>query len=205
MRTKGIVLLAMAAGIGLIVGCKQSAVNKGAFKSALNDYYKGQQACLWTSPLKLPAQADTANDEQTMGYDALVDAGLLTRSSAEKKRFLVGSKQVNNYDLSEQGRSTWTADQTQPGYGNFCFGHLEVISVDTWSPSDPNAALYTVKYRYIITSLPAWANTAEMKTAYPRIVQLSSAAQTGSATLLRSNNGWQVYSAQPTPSIQNGQ
>jgi hypothetical protein len=180
-------------------------VDKSGFKSALNTYYKGQQDCLWASPQKFPAQADTSNDEQTKGYDALVDAGLLTRASAEKKRFLVGSKQVNNYDISAKGRSTWTPDQTQPGYGNFCLGHPEVVSVDSYIPADPNASQYTVNYRYGITSVPDWANTTEMKTAYPRILRQSSGASTGTATLTKSNDGWQVSNVQPTPATEGGQ
>ena len=35
---------------------------------------------------------------------------------------IIASKQVNNYDLSDAGRSTWTPDPAQPGYGNFCYG-----------------------------------------------------------------------------------
>ena len=205
MRAKGILILAMAAFVGLGVGCKKNTVDKDAFKSALNDYYKNQQDCLWESPQKLPAQADTSNDDQTRGYDALVDAGLLVRSSAEKKRFLVGSKQVNNYDISDKGRSTWTADQTQPGYGNFCFGHVQVVSIDSYSPAEPDAAQYTVNYRYGITSLPDWANSTEMKTAYPKIVRETSGAVAATATLLRSSNSWQVYSVQPVPGTQSGQ
>jgi hypothetical protein len=103
MRAKGVLVLILAGFIGLVTGCKKNTVDKEAFKSALNDYYKGQQDCLWASAQKFPAQADTSNDEQTKGYDALVDAGLLTRTSAEKKRFLVGSKQVNDYDISDKG------------------------------------------------------------------------------------------------------
>jgi hypothetical protein len=205
MRATGIVLLAMAALIGFSVGCKQNSVDKGAFKSALNDYYKGQQDCLWSSPIKFPVQADTSNDEQTKGYDALVDAGLLTRTSAEKKRFLVGSKQVNDYDISDKGRSSWTPEQAQPGYGNFCFGHPQVISVDSYSPPDPDATQYTVNYRYGLTSLPDWANTTEMKTAYPKIVREGSGAETGTATLAKTSSGWQVSNVQPVPTTQSGQ
>lgn len=205
MRAKAIVILAIAASIGLAVGCKQKTVDKSAFKSALNDYYKVQQDCLWASPQKFPTQADTSNDQQTRGYDALVDAGLLFRSYAEKQRFLVGSKQVNNYDLSAKGRSVWTPDQTQPGYGNFCLGHAEVISVDSYSPADPDAPQYTVNYRYGLTNLPEWANTTEMKTAYPTIVQQSSGAESGTATLVRGSNGWQVSNVQPAPPTQTGQ
>jgi hypothetical protein len=205
MRAKMIVVLALVAGIGLAAGCRQKAVDKSAFKSALNDYYKKQQACLWVSAHKLPAQADTSKDEQTKGYDALVDVGLLVRSSAEKKRFLVGSKQVNNYDLSDKGRSAWTPEPAQPGYGNFCLGHAEVTSVDSYAPADPDAPQYTVNYRYGLTNLPDWANTAEMKTTYPTIAMQSSGAESGSATLLRISNGWQVSDVQPAPLAQTGQ
>jgi len=197
-------VFAMATVIGLGVGCKNNTVDKSAFKSAINSYYKGQQDCLWTSPKKFPAQADTNNDEQTKGYDALVDAGLLKRTSAEKKRFLVGSKQVNDYDLSDKGRSTWTADQTQPGYGNFCFGHDEVISVDGYSPDDPDAVQYTVNYHYGISGLPDWANTTEMKTAYPRVARDSSGALMGSATLIKGSNGWTASDVNPSSGTQAG-
>jgi hypothetical protein len=205
MRATAMVGLAMAALMGLSVGCKQNTVDKSAFKSALNDYYKGQQDCLWSSPVKFPVQADTSNDEQTKGYDALVDAGLLTRTSAEKKRFLVGSKQVNDYDISDKGRSNYTQDQTQPGYGNFCFGHAEVISVDSYAPADPDAPQYTVNYRYGLSSVPDWAKTTEMKTAYPKIVRESSGAETGTATLAKTSNGWQVSNVQPVAATQSGQ
>jgi len=204
MRTTRTMALAMAVLISLSVGCKKDAVDKDAFKSALNAYYKGQQDCLWASPQKFPAQADTSNDEQTRGYDALVDAGLLTRTSVEKKRFLVGSKQVNDYDLSEKGRSTWTADQTQPGYGNFCFGHDQVISVDGYSPADPEATQYTVNYRYGVAGMPDWATTTEMKTAYPKIVRDSSGALMGSATLVRGSDGWTVSDVTPSSGTQAG-
>src|SRR5580692_1782173 len=163
MRAKGLLILAMASFVGLGVGCKKNTVDKEAFRSALNDYYKAQQDCLWNSSQKFPAQADTSNDEQTRGYDALVDAGLLARSSAEKSRFLIGSKQVNDYDLSDRGRSAWTAVQAQPGYGNFCLGHDSVVSIDGYAPAKPEATQYTVNYRYGITNLPEWSNTAEMK------------------------------------------
>ena len=204
MRATRMMVFAIASAIGLSAGCKNNAVDKSAFKSALNDYYKGQVDCLWASPKKLPAQADTSNDEQTQGYDALVDAGLLTRTSAEKKRFLVGSKQVNDYDLSDKGRSTWTADQTQPGYGNFCFGHDQVVSVDGYSPADPEAVQYTVNYHYGIANLPDWATTTEMKTAFPKIMRDSSGELMGSATLIRGSNGWTASDVTPSSGTQAG-
>ena len=37
--------------------------------------------------------------------DALVDQGMLVRTTAEKKVLIIASKQVNNYDLSDKGRA----------------------------------------------------------------------------------------------------
>ena len=122
MGATRILLLVMAWVFFLSIGCKKNAVDTMAFKSALNAYYAQQQDCLFSAPVKFPVQADTSKDEETRTYDALTDAGLLTRKPEEKKRFLVGSKQVNDYDLSDQGRKSWTPDPSQPGYGNFCYG-----------------------------------------------------------------------------------
>src|ERR1700679_3293228 len=161
MQAKYILGLAACGAMLIAAGCrKTNMVDKSAFKSAINDYYQARQACVWSSPIKFPAQADTSNDDQTKGFDALTDAGLLVRKSAEKKRFLIGSKQVNDYDLSDKGRTTWMADQTQPGYGNFCLGHREVTTVDSFTPADnPDATQFTVNYHYDVASVPDWANS----------------------------------------------
>ncbi len=203
MLTRRSVVFIMTGILALGAGCKKNVVDQSAFKSALNNYYSSRQVCLWTAPMKLPAQADTSNDEQTKGFDALTDAGLLTRSSAEKKRFLVGSKQVNNYDLSDKGRSDWTADQTQPGYGNFCYGHPEVTSIDGYTPADDNATQYNVIYHYGSGHLPEWANSTEMKTAFPKLASESSGQQSATAALTKSNDGWLVRRVQPASPADN--
>ena len=192
----------LSLGLIFALGCKSNTVDKGAFKSAIDNYLSSQQDCLWPAPIKFPVQADTNNDEQTKSYDALVDAGLLTRGSAEKKRFLIGSKQVNDYDLSDKGRSTWTPDQTQPGYGNFCFGHPSVTAIDSYTPADPDAVQYTVNYHYGLTSLPDWASSTEMKTAYPKLASEISGLRAATAQLAKSNNGWLVSNVQPVPASQ---
>jgi len=199
MRTRCLVL-AVSGAILATAGCKTNSVDQSAFKSAINDYYRGKPVCLWSGPVKFPAQADTSNDEQTKGFDALTDAGMLMRTSAEKKRFLIGSKQVNNYDLSDKGRSAWTADATQPGYGDFCFGQRMVTSVDGFTPSDTNAAQYAVNYHHTVTNVPDWANSAEMKTGFPQLATDTSGQQTATATLVKSDKGWQVSNVQPAAS-----
>src|ERR1700749_4977987 len=118
----------------LSAGCNQKADSNTNYEAAINDYYKAHPACLWSQPKKFPVQAATSDDAKTQGYDALTDAGLLTRTTGEKKVMIVASKQVNNYDLSAQGRSSWTPDTTQPGYGNFCYGHRAVDAIDRFTP-----------------------------------------------------------------------
>ena len=88
--------------------CNKTDNSDMNYKAAINDYYKANPACVWAQPKKLPAQAATSDDAKTEGYDALTQAGLLVRTTAEKKVFIIASKQVNNYDLSDAGRSTWT-------------------------------------------------------------------------------------------------
>jgi hypothetical protein len=193
MQAKRSLSLVMSAAAIVAVGCHNNTVDKSAFKSAINNYLGAHQECVWSDPVKFPAQADTSNDMQTRGYDALTDAGMLVRTSAEKKRFLIGSKQVNNYDLSDKGRSTWTADPSQPGYGNFCFGHREVTTVDNFTPPDTSGVTqYTVNYHYDVAGVPSWANTAEMKTAFSKLATDTSGQQTATATLVKSSDGWQV-------------
>jgi hypothetical protein len=190
--------LAACVALAFAIGCHSNTVDKGAFKSTINAYLGARQDCVWPAPIKFPAQADTSKEDQTQGFDALTDAGLLKRTSAEKKRFLVGSKQVNDYDLSDKGRSTWAPDQTQPGYGNFCIGHREVTTVDSFSPADnPDATQFSVVYHYDVASVPGWANTAEMKTAFPNVAVDTSGQQTATATVVKTAEGWQVTAVQP--------
>ena len=42
--------------------------------------------------------------------------GPFNAQAEEKKRFLIGSKQVNDYDVSYKCRTAWTVDASQPGY-----------------------------------------------------------------------------------------
>lgn len=182
------------AAVLVIAGCNGKKADTANFKSAINDYYSAHPECLWTTPVKFPAQADASNDTQTKGFDALTDAGLLTRKAEEKKRFLIGSKQVNDYDVSDKGRSVWTADSSQPGYGNFCFGHREVSSIDSFTTATNanGAQTATVSYHYTIGAVPDWAKSAETQTAFPNVQSALAAQATATATLIQVQDKWQV-------------
>ena len=138
----------LASALLLVAGCKNATDNSANYKSAINAWYSAHPACLWSAPQKFPTQVAASNDDQTAPYAALVDQGLLTRTTAEKK-ILIISKQEVNYDLSDQGRRAWTPDPNQPGYGNFCYGHRAVSSIQSSTPNNGQPGdTTTVTYQY---------------------------------------------------------
>jgi hypothetical protein len=197
MRERIALALVLTGLFAWATGCKKE-IDRAVFKSAINQSYAGRHECIWPEPIKLPAEADPSKDEKTRDYDTLTDAGLLLRESKEKKRLLAGSKQMNQYDLSDKGHSAWTPDPNQPGYGNFCFGHFNVTAVDNATPNDPsNPTQYTVNYRYEVEGIPDWASTPESMRTFRKIAADTS-IQSASATLVKdTNGGWAVVPPQP--------
>ncbi len=196
MRERIALALVVTGLVAWTTGCKKE-VDTAGFKTAINKSYTGRHECVWPAPIKLPAQADPSKDERVRDYEALTDAGLFIRESAEKKRFLAGSKLVNNYDLSDKGHSSWTPDPSQPGYGNFCFGHFNVTAIDKATPNDPaNPTQYTVNYRYEVEGIPDWARTPESMRTFRKIAADTS-IQSATATLVKgTDGGWTVVPPQ---------
>ena len=177
-------------------GCNKKVDNTSNFKSAIDTYYSSRPVCLWDSSKQFPVQANQDDKSKTSDYDALVDQGLLTRMAVEKKKLLVLNQKANNYDLSDKGRSAWTADQSQPGYGNFCYGHRKAASITSASPTTSDVgATSNVVYLYAIDGAPDWAKAAETQTAFPQVKADLDGQQTAQATLTNTSNGWQLTSA----------
>lgn len=184
----------LGASLLFSAGCNKQADNTMNYKSAINNYYQAHPSCLWSQAKKFPVQAATSDDAKTQGYDALTDAGLLTRTTGEKKVLIIASKQVNNYDLSDKGRFAWTPDTTQPGYGNFCYGHRDVTSIDNVTAGTDGSGVKTaqVSYHYKINDAAAWANSAEMKTAFPDLATTLGGPQADNASLKMTGDHWQL-------------
>jgi hypothetical protein len=184
--------LAAIALVALSAACNYGTNTDAAYKSAIDDHFKAFPACLWHDPIKFPVQTSASDDTKTQGYDALVQQGLLTRTAAEKKIVII-SKQINLYDLSDKGRSAWTPDNSQPGYGNFCYGTREVTTIDNSTPGSngQGAKTVTVAYHYKIANVPAWANAAEVKTAYPNVATALNANPSDTATLTQTGDRWE--------------
>ncbi|WP_263382872.1 hypothetical protein [Granulicella arctica] len=177
------------------LGCNKKADNTSNFTSAINTYYNAHPACLWNDEIKFPLQVATSDASKTAPYDALVDQGLLARTTVEKKKLIVLSQQANNYDLSDKGRSAWTADASQPGFGNFCYGHRKVSNIVSSTPTtDQPGATTQISYQFTFSDAPGWASAAETQNAFPQLHTDLAGPQTGQATLANTTNGWQVSS-----------
>ena len=174
-------------------GCKKTADTPPNYTAAINAFYSAHPACLWTEPIKFPVQANTSDTTKTSGYDALVDQGLLTRTSGEKKEMILFSKQVTNYDISDKGRGAWKPDPNQPGFGNFCYGTPTVTSIDgnTLTNAQPGATT-NVHYHVGIRNAPAWATAPETQNAFPGVQTQLSNPIAAVATLTDTSNGWVV-------------
>lgn len=191
-----------ATALLLLAGCKTTTDNSANYKSALNDWYSAHPSCLWSQSQKFPTQVAASNTEETAPFAALVDQGLLTRTTSEKK-IIILSRQEVNYDLSDKGRSAWTADPNQPGYGNFCYGHRSVQSIDSSTPNNAQPGATTVvEYHYTFSGAPDWAKAPETQTAFPNVQADLSGNGTANATLVDTSNGWQVQTPPPSANRQ---
>ncbi len=176
----------------LLGGCKKTSDNTLNYRNAINTYLNQNQSCLWPQPQQFPVQLNTGSDKTT-GFDALYNQGLLNRTTGDKKQLLgLVSKQVTNYDLSDKGRSSWTASQTDPSTGNFCYGHREVSSIDnSTATGDQLGATASIQYHYGFSSPPSWAKDGGVQNAFPNL-QANLAGGQDTATLVDTNNGWRV-------------
>jgi hypothetical protein len=198
MRAPRRAAMLMGAVAVLASGCNKHVDNTIHFTDAINTYYSAHPECLWKESVKFPVQADTKDATKTSPYDALVDQGLLVRTTDQKTVMLVASKQVNNYDISEQGRAAWVADPDQPGFGNFCYGRRKVTSIDNSTPTtDERGATTAVNYHYAVADAPAWATAEETKNAYPELRTKLDGPHTGQAILIETNEGWKVARTGP--------
>jgi hypothetical protein len=191
MKTTQVVAIV---AVALLAGCKAKTDDStGNYSKAIDTYYASKPACLWAEPKKFPVQADTSDTSKTSGYDALVDQGLLQRTTGEKKVFIVASKEVTNYDLSDKGRGAWTADPQQPGFGNFCFGTPSVSTIDSSSATNAQPGATTiVNYHAKLSGVPGWAQAAETQNAFPQVKTALSGPYPASATLTDTDHGWVV-------------
>ena len=197
MRERIVLALVLTGLFAYATGCKKE-VDHGQFITAINKSFEGRHECVFAEPIKLPVQADPSSDDRIRVFEALTDAGLFLHVSEEKKHF--GAKQLNTYDLSDKGHSSWAPEANHPGYGNFCFGHFNATAVDKATPNDSaNPTQYTVHYQYETLGIPEWVRTPESMRAFPKLAADTS-IQSATASLIKGTDGaWAVDSPHSTP------
>jgi hypothetical protein len=170
----------------------------GNLKTAINSYYDQYPECLWQNPIQLPQQHDKDDAVKVQPFDALVDQGLMSRTPVEKTKLLVLKTAANSYDLTDKGRSNWTPDPTQPGYGNFCYAHRRVKDVVSNTPAGTQpGATTTVNYTWTLGDVKDWARAPETQNAFPHIATALNAVNSAQTTLVLTTDGWKVQAAAP--------
>jgi len=169
------------AGIFFVAGC--SSANKPTaenFTNTLNAYYQDHNDCLFPQGHTFPyevAPGETAKVEKQQ-MDSLTDEGLLTRLEDRDMH-------VDRYTLNAAG---------QRFAPRFCYGHREVTGIVSFTPPGPRNGFTetTVTYQSAMHEVPVWANTDEVKAAFPALAKSLGSTPTDQATLATVGAGWQV-------------
>ncbi|MEG9434513.1 hypothetical protein [Terriglobus sp. ADX1] len=195
LGTRSIVTVAALATVA-VVGCNAPKDQTGNLKTAINHYYDQWPECLWKQPIQLPQQHAQDDTDKVRPFDALVDQGLLSRTPVEKTKLLVIKQAANSYDLTDKGRSNWTPDANNPGYGNFCYAHRRVKDILSNTPSGTQpGATTTVSYTYTLGDVKDWARATETQNAFPNLATALAATNQATTTLVLTNDGWKVQAS----------
>jgi hypothetical protein len=172
---------ALALGL-LLAGCNgYKAATPANFTRALNAYYSNHDDCLFSSAVRFPYEASTVStdtDPKKKALDALADAGLL--KSLEDRDI-----HVKRYSLTPYGSRV---------PARFCYGHRVVTSIDSFTPpaAVDGQQVSKVDYHYKMMDVPGWADSDEIRKAFPAFSKSTSGDAQDRATLMLTVNGWRM-------------
>lgn len=164
-----------------VTGChrKRAEASNENFKRAINAYfYEHRDECLFKTPVRFPNEVKVGEKQEMKDMDALSKAGLLKRTED-------GAFQLVRYDITPLG--------TRAG-GRFCFGHRDVIAVDSFTPlrvQDGRKAS-DVTYHYRIVDAPVWAQDETLRTHFSELERKTSGNAEGKTTVMSAYQGWEV-------------
>jgi hypothetical protein len=178
------------AASSLLAGCNSASasasVDHADYSTTLNRYYQGRPMCLWPDSVTFPVEAVTPDQASQRGFDALVDSGLLDR----KRTSSSAAETEYTYDLTKEGHSALDRDIDHASTGNFCYGRRRIVGIDGDRQSSPTTE--HVDFRYTISQPASWATEASIQRAFPQVVDELSGPHKAEATLLDTNEGWEV-------------
>jgi hypothetical protein len=165
------------ASIASLIGCNngKSAPTNENFTRGLNNYFLEHTDCLLPN-VRFPLE--TTDKAQIKQMDSLVKALLLDK----------------NVDAGVN-TARYTPSTVGTRYApHFCYGHREVLSIDSSSPLAVVNGFKTtsVTYRYKMDDVPVWAKTPEVLAAFPAMALATSGNATAKANLAQTAVGWQV-------------
>ncbi|HEV2619904.1 MAG TPA: hypothetical protein VGU23_08190 [Acidobacteriaceae bacterium] len=178
----------------LLAGCDSASasVDRADYSTTLNRYYEGRPMCLWTESVTFPVAAITPDQASQRGFDALVDAGLLDRKRTGKS----AAQALYTYDLTKEGYSALDRDIDHPGTGNFCYGRRRLVGIDSDRQNSPTTE--RIDFRYAIAQPASWATEVSVQHAFPQVVAELAGPHKAQATLLNTDQGWEVSGAPAT-------
>jgi len=192
----------------LVTGCQKNQppppAPKAAFKTALDTYYQSHPSCVWNAPQQLPIDLDARHPDpvRKQQLDALRKAGLLDVRIGDKEvpaqdHHPRHRERVLEYNLTDKGKSAWSADAAHPDSGNFCVGSPRVVSIGQAVPA-PTRSRYSVSYRFAVGPLPAWAEKPGVQAAFPTLAAEKAEKQiTALGNLSKTAGGWTPSAIQP--------
>lgn len=213
----------LCVGVLIAAGCSSNKPSKADLTSAIDGYYSAHPQCAFPSPVQLPAKVDNSNQQEIGQYNALTSAGLLTKTEAAAKApesphrrharrtrreaKAPATPPTTTFALSDNGRFSWTEDQTKPGFGNFCYGSRHVTSIDSMASSRKNGTQTAIaSYHYDLTGVPSWAKSSDVQAAFPEIQGAVAGPQVAKDNFVKSPTGWKLEpSAEEAPETPDSQ
>jgi hypothetical protein len=175
IRTAG-----LTAGLTLMViatGCNSKAKPTDAnFSQTINSYYTEHPECLF-SGVRFPYA--TSDPAETKQMNTLVKS-LLLESSYES------AVKTTRYTIARAG---------QRYAPRFCYGHRTVtaISSSTTPAKGPTGFPEShISYTYKLEDVPVWAQSPDVKAAYPKMSAAITTGGTAEIALAQTLAGWQV-------------
>jgi len=169
-------ILAGATFLIAAAGChSKSAPTPANFTAALNDHFLDHPDCLFPQSPRFPYE--TGDPAETARMNALVSAQMLT---VQEERDI----HVSRYTPTDTGARA---------VPRFCFGHRVVTGIDSFTPPVQANGFpeSQVTYHYSMAEVPVWADSAQMRAAFPPLAYALSGSATDHATLATTITGWQ--------------
>jgi hypothetical protein len=186
---------AIAAALVVAACGSPKDANKANFSRAIQAYLDTQPAlCVEVPGRKLPLIVTTKIAPIDDKPEALVEAGLLGKQETKAKDPEGSSDALapaTEYQATELGKQYLVIEES--GSTKFCTGKYKVTGIDNFDEPAQNqwvnATMSRAAFRYEITDLAEWAQSAKLRAVYKHESKVLEKNQ-DKAVLILGNEGW---------------